>query len=68
MIYGNVLQKRQAQASQLQELVEAFIAKGGEVTLAKPGRKSANTFASKGVVSNKGAKAMTLRNSGLYLR
>jgi len=68
MIYGNVLEKRQAQVTAIAELVQAFIANGGEVTIATPGRKSANTFASKGVVSNKGAKAMTLRNAGLYLR
>lgn len=68
MIYGSVLEKRKAQASELQILVEAFIAKGGEVTVAATGRKGANTFISKGVVSNKGAKAMTLRNSGIYKR
>ena len=68
MIYGNILQKRQAQASQLQELVEAFIAKGGEVTIAKPGRKAANTFLGKGGVFGKGAKATNLKNMGIYLR
>lgn len=68
MIYANVLEKRQAQALEIANLVDAFVAKGGTVKLAKPGRKAGNTFFSKGAVAYKGAKATNLKNIGLYVR
>jgi phosphoribosyl-dephospho-CoA transferase len=68
MTYENLLQKREAQAAEAAALVKAFVAKGGQVTFVKPGRKTIKTFNVSGSVANKGAKAITLRNSGLFKR
>jgi len=68
MIYENLIQKREAQSAETAELVKAFTAKGGQVTLVKPGRKTIKTFNVSGSVANKGAKAITLRNSGIFKR
>lgn len=68
MTYENLLQKREAQAAEAAALVKAFVAKGGQVTFVKAGRKTIKTFNVSGSVANKGAKAITLRNSGLFKR
>jgi hypothetical protein len=68
MIYENLLQKRAAQAAVADALVQDFLAKGGEVTFVKAGRQTTKTFNVSGSVANKGAKAITLRNSGLFKR
>ena len=68
MTYQNLLQKREAQAAEAAALVKEFVAKGGQVTFVKTGRKTIKTFNMAGSVANKGAKAITLRNSGVYKR
>ena len=68
MTYGSLLEKRAAQSAETNALVQEFLAKGGQVTFVKPGRRTIKTFNFAGSVANKGAKAITLRNSGYFKR
>ena len=67
-MFQNLQEKREFQASQTEALIGNFLASGGKVTVAKQGRKTVKTFSSKGAVFNKGAKSVSLKNSGLYVR
>ena len=43
---------------------EEWVAKGNKITVVKASTKRINTFATKGVRSDRGAKRLTLRNQG----
>jgi hypothetical protein len=49
-------------------LVLEYLLKGGEITVAKVGRKVKTFPMVRGSVAHKGAKAINLKNVGIYLR
>lgn len=67
-MFQNLQEKREFQASQTEALIGEFLSKGNQVKFVKQGRKTVKTFSSKGAVFNKGAKSVSLKNSGLYVR
>ena len=54
--------------AQTDAIVRDYMAKCGKIIVVPASRKTVKTFRMSGSVANKGAKAITLRNSGLYLR
>lgn len=64
----NRIATRKAVTEATELLVLEYLLNGGEIKVAKAGPKT-NTFPMiRGSVTHKGAKAMTLRAKGLYLR
>lgn len=68
MIYENVFQKKEFQILEAAKLIENFLLAGGKVQKAKVGRKIVKTFPKVGGVGYKGAKAVNLKDKGLYVR
>jgi len=58
-----VMDKKMSQAFS-DKMREEWVAKGNKATVFKASAKRINTFASKGVRSDRGAKRLTLRNQG----
>lgn len=66
--FQNIMEKRASQEAEMQVLVEKFLSSGKQVTFVKAGRKAIKTFSVSGSVANKGAKSVSLKNSGIYKR
>ena len=64
----NRIEARNAVTKATELLVLEYLLKGGEITVAKVGRKVKTFPATRGSVFNKGAKSVNLKNIGIYLR
>ena len=49
-------------------LIEKFLKAGGRVEVVKPSKRKVCTFRPTSGLNGKGAKAHTLKNTGVYLR
>jgi len=49
-------------------LIQQFLKAGGRVEVVKPSRRRVRTFRGMAGVAAKGAKSVTLKNSGVYVR
>jgi hypothetical protein len=50
------------------KLIEQFLRAGGRVEVVKPSKRKITTFRNTSGLNGKGAKAHTLKNTGVYLR
>ena len=64
----NRIATRKAVTEATELLVLEYLLKGGEIKVAKTGRKVKTFPMVRGSVANKGAKAINLKNVGLYVR
>lgn len=53
-------------AAETSKLVAEYMAAGGHVHVIKSSRSKVKTFGRKGALAHHGAKAISLRNSGIY--